>query len=45
LIGLRRTEEVSAKLLSRRCVISQPASLIRRGAWSRVGGLKKKSSL
>ncbi len=41
LIGLRRGREVSARSLSRRSVIPQPASLIRREAWNRVGCLKE----
>jgi GT2 family glycosyltransferase len=32
-------EPFSADKLARRCIISQPASLIRRSAWEKVGGL------
>lgn len=41
LIGLRRGGEVSARSLSRRSVVPQPASIIRREAWNRVGGLNE----
>lgn len=41
LIGLHRGGEVSARSLSRRCVIPQPASIIRRETWNRIGGLKE----
>jgi GT2 family glycosyltransferase len=35
-------ESFSAASLARRCIISQPASLIRRSAWDRVSGLNEK---
>jgi GT2 family glycosyltransferase len=38
-IGRRRAVQFSERALSRRCIISQPASLIRREAWERLGGL------
>jgi len=41
LIGLHRSGEVSVQSLSRRCVVPQPASLIRRDTWNRIGGLKE----
>jgi glycosyltransferase involved in cell wall biosynthesis len=41
LIGLLRGEAVSQRSLSRHQVIPQPASLIRREAWNKVGGLKE----
>jgi glycosyltransferase involved in cell wall biosynthesis len=41
LIGLRRGKDISARSLSRHSVIPQPASLIRREAWNKVGGLKE----
>ena len=41
LIGLCRGREVSERSLSRRTVVPQPASLIRREAWEKVSGLKE----
>jgi len=41
LIGLHRGGKVSARSLSRRSVVPQPASIIRREAWNRVGGLNE----
>jgi GT2 family glycosyltransferase len=41
LIGLHRGGEVSARSLSRHSVIPQPASIIRRESWNRIGGLKE----
>jgi GT2 family glycosyltransferase len=38
-IGRRRAARFSGRALSRSCIISQPASLIRREVWERVGGL------
>jgi len=38
-IGRRRAARFSERALSRRCIISQPASLVRREAWERLGGL------
>ena len=35
-------ESFSASRLARRCIVSQPASLIRRSAWEKVGGLDEK---
>jgi len=35
-------EPFSAARLARRCIISQPASLIRRSAWDSVGGLNER---
>ena len=35
-------EPFSASRLARRCIVSQPASLIRRSAWEKVGGLDEK---
>ena len=35
-------EPFSEKRLALRCIISQPATLIRRSAWNNVGGLNKK---
>jgi glycosyltransferase involved in cell wall biosynthesis len=41
LIGYHRTRDVSVRSLSRRSVIAQPASLIRRDAWNRIHGLNE----
>jgi glycosyltransferase involved in cell wall biosynthesis len=41
LIGLCRGKRVSERSLSRRSVVPQPASLIRREAWDLVGGLQE----
>jgi hypothetical protein len=41
LIGVRRGKDISARSLSRRPVIPQPASLIRREAWNKVSGLRE----
>jgi GT2 family glycosyltransferase len=38
-IGRRRAARFNGRALSRSCIISQPASLIRRDAWERLGGL------
>jgi glycosyltransferase involved in cell wall biosynthesis len=41
MIGLHRTRAVSERSLSRHCVIPQPASIVRRETWNRIGGLKE----
>lgn len=38
-LGEYRTGEFSRRRLARRCFIAQPATLIRRTAWDRVGGV------
>jgi glycosyltransferase involved in cell wall biosynthesis len=40
-VGKYRTGPVTARGLSRRCIIPQPASIIRRTAWESVGGLNE----
>jgi GT2 family glycosyltransferase len=44
-IGRRRAARFSESALSRSCIISQPATLIRREAWERVGGLDERLQL
>jgi GT2 family glycosyltransferase len=45
IVGRYRAGRMSVRALSRRCVIPQPASLIRRDAWERIGGLRDKLHL
>ena len=45
MIGRYRVAPLTTRALSRRCVIAQPASIIRREAWERVGGLDEKLHL
>ena len=45
MIGRYRAGPMSRRSLSRRCVIPQPATLIRRDAWERVSGLRNKLHL
>ena len=42
LIGRYRSRPFSARWLSRHSIIAQPATLIRRDAWERVGGLDER---
>lgn len=44
-IGDYRTHAFSAARLSRRCFISQPASVVRRAAWTQVGGVDASLSM
>ncbi len=39
MIGRHQVAPFTARGLARRCIIAQPASIIRREAWERVGGL------
>jgi hypothetical protein len=45
IIGRYRAGPMSVRALSRRCVIPQPATLIRRDAWEWLGGLRDKLDL
>jgi glycosyltransferase involved in cell wall biosynthesis len=42
LIGRQRVAPFTVRGLSRGCIIPQPASIVRRKAWERVGGLDEK---